>query len=141
MPDVSPGMPGSPGGAGPSSAPPAGPPPQATGPTPASTPAPNRGHEAVALALLGGTVQLLQTLVLARLPVGSDAARDVREAINKMAKHVPPGAMSQGVMSAGQQKMMMDQRQMQPQIAAMRAAQTPGGGGGAPSPAAPPMAA
>lgn len=79
------------------------------------------------------------SLLLAVLPAGSDIARDVRSAIDKVAKHVPPGAVSQGVQNAEMQKLQMHQRQMGPQIAAMRAAQTqpPGAPGGA----APPMAA
>src|SRR4029077_17663264 len=78
--------------------PPPGPPPQgqATGATPASTPTPNRGIEAAALAKIAVLTTGLQML-LPMFPVGSDISRDVREAVNKLAKHVPPGAVSQGV--------------------------------------------
>lgn len=126
--------PASPGGA------PALPPQQhATGPTPASTPAPNRGLEAGALAKIAVHTQGLQQL-LSALPVGSDIARDLREAINKLAKHVPPGAVSQGVQMTEAQRALMQQRSQAPQIAAMRAAQMGGGGGGAPQPSPMPAA-
>lgn len=94
----------------------------ATGVSPATTPSPNRGLEAAALAKLAVYVQGMQVL-LAVMPAGSDIARDVREAINKIAKHVPPGAISQGIQMTEAQKNLMQQRQEAPQIAAMRAAQ------------------
>lgn len=103
-------------------------------------PAPNRGLEAAALAKLAVYVQGMSVL-LAVLPAGSDVARDVREAINKIAKHVPPGSVSQGLQVTEAQKNLMQQRQMGPQIAAMRGAQTgpmPPGGPGAAG-AAPPQ--
>ena len=99
-------------------------------------PVPNRGQEGVALASLAVIAQRMQQL-LAILPIGSDVARDVREAVNKVAKHVPPGGVSQGAQMTEAQRNLLQQRQMGPQIAAMRAAQPPG----APSSAAPPMAA
>ena len=126
-----------PPGAGGSAAPP--PQGQATGATPATMPVPNQGHEAAALAAIAVLVQRLQTM-LAVLPAGSDLARDVREAVNKLAKHVPPGAVSQGVQLTEAQKQLMQQRQMGPQIAAMRASQQ-GQPLGAPGGQAPPMAA
>ena len=110
---------------------------QATGPTPASTPTPNRGAEAGALAKLAVLTTGLQ-LLLAAFPVGSDVSRDIREAVNKVAKHVPPGAISQGVQMTEAQRALMQQKQQAPQIAAMRAAQT---GGGQPSPPPAPMPA
>lgn len=102
-------------------------------------PVPNQGHEAAVLAAVAVLVQRLQTM-LAVLPAGSDLARDVREAVNKLAKHVPPGAVSQGVQLTEAQKQLMQQRQMGPQIAAMRASQQ-GQPPGAPGGQAPPMAA
>lgn len=85
-------------------------------------PVPNRGLEAAAMAKLAVHLQALQTL-LAVLPAGSDIARDVRDGISKIAKHVPPGEVSQGVQMTEQQRTLMQTKQMQPQIAAMRAAQ------------------
>jgi tetrahydromethanopterin S-methyltransferase subunit H len=87
--------------------------------------------------MLGGITQILQSVVLTRLPVGSDAAAAVRKAINEMAKFAPPGGAGQNQIPAAMQQFMMQQRQNAPQIAAMRAAQTQPPGGGA----APPMAA
>ena len=125
------------GGASPAMPPPGG---QATGPNPASTPVPNRGLEAAAMARLAVYVQGMSTM-LAVLPAGSEIARDVREAINKVAKHVPPGSVSEGVKMTEAQRNLMQQRQNMPQIAAMRAAQA-GGGAAQPSPSpAQPMAA
>ena len=95
-------------------------------------PTPNQGLEAAALAKLAVHVQAI-SLIGGVLPAGSDAARDIREALNKLAKHVPPGAVSQGLQMSEAQRALMQQRQMQPQIAAMRAAQ-PAMPGGAPQP-------
>lgn len=97
-------------------------PSQASGPGGASMPTPNRGLEAAALAKLAVYVQGMQT-ILAVMPAGSDAARDIRDALNKVAKHVPPGAVSQGVQMSSAQRDLMQQKQMGPQIAAMRASQ------------------
>jgi len=107
---------------------------QASGPGGAMGPTANRGLEAAALAKLAVYAQGMST-VLAVLPAGSDAARDIREALNKIGKHVPPGAVSQGVQMSEAQRNLMQQRQQGPQIAAMRAAQM--GGGGQPQPAQP----
>lgn len=114
-------------------APGAAPPPQLGGATPppgqpaggaggATMPTPNRGLEAAALAKLAVAVQQI-SLIGGLLPAGSDAARDIRDALNKLAKHVPPGAISQGVQMTEAQRALMQQRQNQPQIAAQRAAQ------------------
>jgi hypothetical protein len=103
-------------------------------------PVANRGIEAAAMSRLQLHVQGMQT-ILALLPAGSDVARDVREAINKVAKHVPPGSFSNGVQMTEAQRMLMQQRTMGPQIAAMRGSQMsqmpPGGG----APPQQPMAA
>ena len=74
----------------------------------------------------------MQTL-LAAFPAGSDIARDVREAVNKLAKHVPPGGVSHGVQMSESQRMLMQQKSQSPQVAAMRGAGAAGAaGGGAP---------
>ena len=137
------GVTGAPGGAPPGGgAPSPSPQPQqggqASGPGGATAPIANRGIEAAALAKLAVYAQGMQT-VLAVLPAGSDAAQDVRDALNKIAKHVPPGGVSQGVQMSEAQRNLMQQRQAGPQIAAMRAAQM--GGGGAPTPPPQPQAA
>jgi hypothetical protein len=78
-------------------------------------------------------------MLLPMFPVGSDISRDVREAVNKLAKHVPPGAVSQGVQMTEAQRALMQTKQQAPQIAAQRAAQTgqpQAGGAPPPMPAA-----
>ncbi len=134
------GAPGAPpaGGAAPAPQPgqPGG---QASGPGGATAPSANRGLEAAALAKLTLYAQGMAT-ILAVLPVGSDASRDVREALNKIAKHVPPGGASQGVQMSEAQRALMQQRQMGSQIAAMRAGQA-GGGQPQPQPQPQPQAA
>jgi len=111
------------GGGPPQGGPPAAMQAQATGPTPATMPAQNQGLQAAALARLAVLVQALQTTILPMVPVGSDAGRDIREALNKLAKHVPPGAVSQGIQNMSAQQMALQQKQNAPQIAAMRASQ------------------
>ena len=91
----------------------------------ATMPTPNRGLEAAALAKLAVHVQAI-AMISGVLPAGSDLARDLREALNKMAKHVPPGQMSQGVQMSEAQRSLMQQRQQGPQVAAMRAGQPAG---------------
>lgn len=126
------------GGGAPQGAPPPAPPsaPQQvarpTGQTGATMPVSNQGIEAAAMAKLGLVAQMMQ-MTLAVLPVGGDVARDVRQALDKIAKHVPPGGMNRGVEMSELQKMQLQQRQMGPQIAAMRAAQAGGAGGGMPA--------
>lgn len=84
-------------------------------------PVANQGLEAAAMAKLGSLAQQMQ-VVLAALPAGGDAARDVREALNKLAKHIGP--MNRGVEMTEGQRSLMQQRQMGPQIAAMRAGES-----------------
>lgn len=103
---------------------------------PASMQVPNRGIEAAASAKLGIAAQAL-TKILADLPASSDMARDLREAINKIAKHVHPGEISQGIQMTEQQRQLMEMKQQAPQIAAMRAAGA--GGQGAPPGGMPPQ--
>lgn len=79
-------------------------------------------------------------MLMAAFPVGSDVAGALREALNKIAKHVPPGAVSQGVQMTEAQRQLMQMKQQQPQIAAMRAAQMGGQPNQAPM-TPPPMAA
>jgi hypothetical protein len=136
------GAPGAPPPGGAAPAPPPGQPGQppggqASGPGGATAPGANRGLEAAALARLAVYAQGMAT-ILAVLPVGSDASRDVREALNKIAKHIPPGGASPGVQMSEAQRNLMQQRQMGPQIAAMRAGQA---GGGQPAPPPQPQAA
>ncbi len=109
---------------------------QASGPGGATGPVPNRGSEMAVLSTIAGLMQLTQ-MAASKLPVGSDAARDIYEGIAKIRKHLSSADMSEGVVSTGAKNLMMQQRQMGPQIAAMRAAQA--GGGGQPQPQPPPQ--
>lgn len=94
-------------------------------------PVANQGIEAAAMAKLAILAQQMQ-VILAGIPAGGDVARDVREALNKIAKHVPPGGTSRGIEMTEQQRALMQMRQMGPQIAALRAAHA---GGPPPTPA------
>ena len=111
------------------------------GSSPATGPVPNKGMEAAGRAKLGLVVRLLESLV-SPLGASTEAGKDVLKALTSLSKHVPPGAVSPGVEQTSLMKLMVDQKQQQPQIAAMRAAmsgQQPNPGGGAappPSPAA-----
>lgn len=98
------------------------------------------------MARLSMVVRQLEQLV-PLLGVGTEPGRDVVKALNSLAKHVPPGAVSPGVEQSAMQKMLLQQRQNGPQIAALRAAmgsqgKPPAAGATPPNPqAAPPAAA
>ena len=90
------------------------------------------------MAKLGLIVRLLESLVPS-LGAGTEAGKDVLKALTSLSKHVPPGAVSPGVEQTSLMKLMVDQKQQQPQIAAMRAAmagqgQANPGAGAAPAP-------
>lgn len=96
-------------------------------------PVANQGLEMKAMAKLGELAQGIQ-MILAVLPFGSDVAEDVSNALNKIRKHLKPGAENSGTVATEKQLEMLQQRQQGPQIASMRA-----GAGGAPgAPPAPP---
>lgn len=125
MPDV----PMAPGAGAPT--PPGASPPtqQATGPTPATTPLPNRGSEQSALLAIGMHAQQIQTL-LNQLPFGGDAAQAISEALNKIRKHVPPpGSIPSGVERAQLDAMQNAQRQNMMRMALARQQQQQGGAG------------
>jgi hypothetical protein len=100
----------------------------------ATMPTPNRGIEAAALARAAVHLQALG-MIAGVLPAGSEAAIAFREGLNKMVKFMPPGGVSEGVKMSEAQRSLMQQRQMGPQVAAMRAAQP---AGQPPQPAQPP---
>lgn len=106
------------------------------GSSPATGPVPNKGQEAAGLAKLGLVVRLLESLVPS-LGAGTEPGKDVLKALTSLSKHVPPGAVSPGVEQTSLMKLMMDQRQQAPQIAAMRASMA-GGNPAANQGAAPP---
>ena len=106
------------------------------GSSPATGPVPNKGLEAAGMAKLGLIVRLLESVV-PQLGVASEDGKDVLKALTSLSKHVPPGAVSPGVEQTALQKMMINQKQQTPQIAAMRAAMAgQNSGGGAPPPPA-----
>ena len=106
------------------------------GSSPVSQPVPNRGHEAAGLSRLGVIVKLMEETI-PLLGVGSEPGKDLVKALSSLAKHVPPGAVSPGIQQSTMEKLMLQQKQMAPQVAAMRAMQPgqPQPGAGAPPPA------
>lgn len=85
-----------------------------------------------------GAVLSAIAMIVALAPT-SEIGRAFSEAGMKLGKMIPPGtATPQGQKNFGQQ-MMMQQHQMAPQVAAMRAqGMAPPGAGGAPPPGAAP---
>ncbi len=128
MPDVAPPTPGAP-------AQPSGQSPP--GSSPATTPVPNRGQEASALATLSVITSALLKLV-GQFPPGSDAGQAVLKAASSLSKYVPPGSTSPGVKNNAMENMMREHQQQSP-MAAMQAAR--GGAQPAPAQAQPPAAA
>jgi len=98
-------------------------------------PVANRGNQAAGLPKIAIIVQLMGVARLA-FPPGSDPWRDIGKAEELLAKHVPPGAVSQGVMSTELQRLQQQQRASSANTALMRGMQ--GGGQGAP-PSPPPQ--
>lgn len=90
--------------------------------SPASQPSPNSGFAAAGLARIGLMLKIAEE-TLPMLGSGTDAGRDLLKAISLLAKHIPPGSVSPGVQQTAMQNAMLRQRQMQPQIAALRAQQ------------------
>lgn len=118
-----------------SAAAPTGQPP--VGSSPATSPVPNKGLEAAAMAKLGMIVRQLEQIV-PLLGAGTEAGRDVLKSLTSLSKHVPPGAVSPGVEQSAMQKTMMQMKQQTPQIAALRASMSgeKPGGESTPAPAA-----
>jgi len=105
-------------------------------------PVANRGDQAEGIALLSAAVHTLEE-AMPKLGVGSEAGQEVMKSLPRLAKHVPPGAVSIGVENSALQKIMLKNRQNSMAVAQMRAgpAQPPRPGmppGAPPTPAAPP---
>lgn len=64
------------------------------------------------------------------LGVGTEAGRDVLASLQKLAKHIPPGAVAPGVQNNAMSGIMNQQRQAGPLLAQLAG----GGGGGAGGP-------
>lgn len=108
-------------------------------------PVANRGTEQMALMAIGMHARQIE-VNLAKLPFGSDMARDIAEAINKIRKHVGGMTAPPGVERTQADAMQIAARQNAMRMAQMRQQQMQqAGAGGAPGPAAgaptPPTAA
>jgi hypothetical protein len=93
-------------------------------------PVANRGEQAAGLAHLAVAVHVLEE-ALPMLGMGNEAGRMVHSVLPKLAKHVPPGAVSPGIENSVLEKIMLKNRQNSMNVAQMR-------GAGAPRPGAPP---
>jgi hypothetical protein len=111
-------------------------------------PVANRGEQAAGLAHLAVAVHVLEE-ALPMLGMGDEAGRTVHSVLPKLAKHVPPGAVSSGIENSVLQKIMLKNRQNSMNVAQMRGAPPPPRPGappgtppgGAPPPPSPAMAA
>lgn len=110
-------------------------------------PVANRGTEQMALMAIGMHARQIE-VNLAKLPFGSDMARDISEAINKIRKHVGGMTAPPGVERTQADAMQLAARQNAMRLAQMRQQQAQQAGGGAaaapgtaPGGPAPPMAA
>lgn len=106
------------------------------GSSPMQMPTPNRGLEASALAEVSSAVKLLEKSLPA-LGAGSPAGKEVLSCIQKLAKLVPPGSMDKGVEQSSLQNLMLQQKQENPMLNALRAM---GQNSGAAPAGAPPQA-
>lgn len=100
------------------------------GSSPVTQPTPNRGHEAAGMSRLSVIVKLMEETI-PLLGVGSDAGKALVKALNDLAKQVPAGSVSPGIQQSTMERLLQQQKQAGPQIAAMRAAtagQQPGAG-------------
>jgi hypothetical protein len=93
-------------------------------------PVANRGNQAAGLPKVAIIVQLIGVTRLG-FPPGSDPWRDLGKAEELLAKHVPPGSVSSGVMNTELQRLQQQQRQSGANTALMRSM---GGQGGSPQP-------
>jgi hypothetical protein len=87
-------------------------------------PVANRGEQAAGLAHLAVAIQVLEK-AFALLGMGSEAGLAVHSALPKLAKHVPPGAVSSGIKNSVLEKIMIDNRQNSMNVAQMRGGQPP----------------
>lgn len=90
------------------------------GSSPATTPVPNRGQEAQALAGLSVIVNGLLKLA-PQFGAGTDVGQAVLKAVTALSKHVPPGSTSPGVEDNAMMRMQREQQQQKPMAAMMAA--------------------
>ena len=102
----------------------------------------NRGLQAAAIAQLTHAIRIMEK-ALPMLGVETEMGKDVMSSLSKLSKHIAPGGGSPGVEQSALQQMMMQHKQDQPMLQALRAQGQgqPGGGGGAPPPMPPPAQA
>ncbi len=96
-------------------------------------PVANRGNQAAGLPKIAVAIKIAEAARLL-MPPGSDPWKDWGKAIELMAKHVPQGAVSQGVEKTEIDRLQQQQRQSSMNTALMR-----GMGGGQQPPAQPPQ--
>lgn len=105
------------------------------GTSPATGPTPNKGFEAAGLQQLGLVIRQLEKMI-PMLGVASEPGKDVMKALNMLAKHVPPGAVTPAAEKNSIEKMSMQNTQQGQQMQQMRKAAMGGQGGAAPGMAA-----
>lgn len=123
-------IPASAGGGGQASGGPGAGAPAPMGSVPASQATPNAGMEAQGIAALRVWVNM-GAHILAMIGPHTEAGNAMTSCIGKMAKFVPPGAVSPAAETNQLDNMQRRQMQAGPQVAALRA-----GPGASPSPAA-----
>jgi len=101
------------------------------GSSPMTGPTPNRGHEAQALQKLAVIIHDLEEII-PLVGSGSEAGKDVLDALKKLGKHVQPGAVS----PAAQRNVLQNAQLRNAQQAKMMQALQGAGGGGGGSPGA-----
>jgi hypothetical protein len=101
-------------------------------------PVANRGEQAAGLAHVAVAVHILEK-AFPMLGMGDEAGRTVHSILPKLAKLVPPGAVSSGIEKSVLEKIMLENRQNSMNVAQMRGGPPrPGPGGAPPGGASPP---
>jgi hypothetical protein len=98
---------------------------------PASVASSNPGLAAKSLAQIGQAIQILE-MALPNVPAGAPVHKDVLDAIQKLAKHVPAGSQVHGVQMTELADMQRSAQQNAMLQAVMRQTATQPGGGQAP---------
>ena len=101
------------------------------GGSPATQPLANRGQEAAGFAKLGVALKVLQDIV-PLVGANSEVGKDVLSALQRLSKHVPTGAISNGVQLSALMDILNKLKQIAPQMQAMQAARQGGALPGAP---------
>ncbi len=101
------------------------------GATSVSGPSPNKGFEAAGVQKLGSVVKLL-TEILSMVGATSEIGKDIMPVIQKLAKHVPPGAVTPASESNNIQNMAMKNAQQQQMLQQIKPGAQGAQAGGAP---------